>query len=138
MSSSTFSASLPNGLLPANLKHVSDEYEHGIISFVKISLKLFSDGLHHQKGAIFGFGPAVSDETSNNVLKISSVNKETLSTLDNNVQVHNSGKESNVGVINYELSIRGEKTPASRISKSCHQQINGFATEKHVNRYLEI
>ena len=62
MSSSTFSASLPNGLLPANLKLVSDEYEHGIISFVKISLELFSDGLHHQKGAIFGFGPAVSDE----------------------------------------------------------------------------
>ena len=50
VSSSTSSASLPNGLLLANLKLVSDKYEHEIISLVKISLKLFSDGLHHQKG----------------------------------------------------------------------------------------
>ena len=46
VSSSTFSLSLPNGLLLANLKLVSDQYEHEIISLVKISLKLFPDGLH--------------------------------------------------------------------------------------------
>ena len=50
VSSSTSSASLPNGLLLANLKLVSDKYGHEIISLVKISLKLFPDGLHHQKG----------------------------------------------------------------------------------------
>ena len=109
VSSSTFSAFLPNGLLLVNLKLVSDECEHKTISLVKISLKLFSHRLLHQKGAIFGFGSAASDETSNNVLKISSVDKETLSILDNNVQVHNIGKERNVGMINYKLSIRGKE-----------------------------
>ena len=97
VSSSTFSASLPSGLLLANLKLVSDEYEHEIISLDKISLKLFSDRLHHQKGVMFGFGPAASDKSSDNVLKISSVDKKTLSTLVNNVQVHNIGEERNVG-----------------------------------------
>ena len=82
---------------------VSDDYEHEIISLVKISLKLFPDGLHPQKGAIFGFDPAASDKTINSVLKISSVDKETLSTLDSNVQVHNIYEERNVGMINHEL-----------------------------------
>ena len=64
------------------------------------------NGLHHQKGAIFGFGPDASDETINNVIKISSVDKKTLSTVDNNVQVHCIGEERNVGMINCKLSIR--------------------------------
>ena len=72
-------------------------------------MKLFPDGLHPQKGAIFGFDPAASDKTSNSVLKISSVDKETLSTLDSNVQVHNIYEERNVGMINHELWIRGKE-----------------------------
>ena len=71
-------------------------------------MKLFADGLHLQKGAIFGFGPAASEEVSQNVLKISSADESILSTLDKNVQVHNIGEERNVGMITYELSIRGK------------------------------
>lgn len=72
-------------------------------------MKLFADGLNLQKGAIFGFGPAASDDTSNNVLKISTVDENTLSTLDENAQVHNISEERNVGMVGYELLIRGKE-----------------------------
>ena len=37
------------------------------------------------------------------------MSEEQLKILDDNVQVHNLGEERNVGLVNYELSIRGKK-----------------------------
>ena len=81
-----------------------------ISHFVKMAMKMFAEGLSHQKGAIFGFGPKANDDTGIK-LKISTANDETLQLLDGNVATHNLGEERNVGVTNYEvgISIRGNK-----------------------------
>ena len=70
---------------------------------------MFADGFEHQKGAIFGFGKNASSDTPKNVAKISTMYKEELEILDKNVQTHNIGEERNVGIINYELKIRGKE-----------------------------
>ena len=70
---------------------------------------MFADGFEHQKGAIFGFGKNATSDTANHVAKICSMDKKQVEVLDKNVQTHNIGEERNVGMINYELSIRGKE-----------------------------
>ena len=48
-------------------------------------------------------------DTDKNIVKIRDMSEEQLRILDDNVQVHNLGEERNVGLVNYELSIRGKK-----------------------------
>ena len=87
-----------------------------ISHFVKMAMKMFAEGLSHQKGAIFGFGPKANDDTGIK-LKISTANDETLQLLDSNVDIHNLGEERNVGLTNYEVSIRGNKNLSSASRK---------------------
>ena len=47
-------------------------------------------------------------DTAENVVKICDMSEDQLKILDANVQVHNLGEERNVGLVNYELSIRGK------------------------------
>ena len=56
---------------------------------------------------IFGFSDKSCRDTGP-VLKMSDLDEEELNVL-NTVQVHNLGKERNVGLFNYEISIRGKK-----------------------------
>ena len=69
---------------------------------MRIPLKTFTDGLDHQKGAIFGFGPSATKEPNN--LKFG---RRKISIHNINVQVHNIAGEREVEMINYELPIRG-------------------------------
>ena len=48
-------------------------------------------------------------DTAENVVKICDMSEDQLKILDANVQVHNLGEERNVGLVNYELSIRNSK-----------------------------
>jgi hypothetical protein len=45
--------------------------------------------------------------------------EEDIQVLDKNVQVHNIGEERNVGLVNYELSIRGSRNLESVSEKLC-------------------
>lgn len=45
------------------------------------------------------------------------MDEKTISKLDENVKVHNIGEERNVGLINYELSIRGKENLGSASRK---------------------
>ena len=58
-----------------------------------------------QKGAIYGFGTKAQEDTAI-VLKICSLNdKSSLA----NAPIHNLGEERSVGMLNYELNIRGKE-----------------------------
>ena len=104
-----FERSKHKEILVQTLQSYTDEYAQEITSLVRILLKMFADEFEHQKGAIFGFGKNASSDTPKNVAKISTMNKEELEILDKNVQTHNIGEERNVGMINYELKIRGKE-----------------------------
>ena len=68
---------------------------------------MFAEGVDYQKGSIFGFGQSQTAETNQDVLRVSTVNSSTLHNLNQNAPVHNIGEERNVGMVNYEVSIRG-------------------------------
>ena len=67
----------------------------------------FVQGFWHQKGAIFGFGEKVNDDTGS-VLKLSTLNEDEVEKM-NEVQVHNIGEERSVRFFNYEIGIRDKK-----------------------------
>lgn len=79
---------------------------------------MIAEGFDHQKGGIFGFGKNAAKDTDKNVVKISKMSKEQLKILDDNFQVQNLGEERNVGLVNYELSIRGKKILKVSLGKS--------------------
>ena len=89
------------------LSQCCEKHPQEIKQLNTICLKRFADGFAHQKGAIFGFSDKSCRDTGS-VLKISDLDKEELNVL-NTVQVHNLGKEHNVELFNYEISIRGKK-----------------------------
>ena len=62
-----------------------------------LSLKKFARGFSYQRGVIFGFGDTANYDTSS-ILKISALNAEELSKLDDKVPVHNIGEERSVGI----------------------------------------
>ena len=117
VSHNVFCHSLPGRRLLESLHSCISMFPEEIKKLVRLLLKMFADGLDYQKGDIFGFGPSALKDTAADVLKISAVSKEELSTLDKNVQVHNIGEERNVGMINYELSIRGKDNLESTTRK---------------------
>ena len=83
---------------------------------IAFSLKMFGEGFNYQKGAIFGFGPSAEKET-NSVLKIADVDDKTLEKIEKFVPVHNLSEERNVGMVNYEINIRGKQNLASASRK---------------------
>ena len=104
-----------------------------------------ADGFALQKGAIFGFGPTALDPTQNNILKISNVDDKTLSELDRNVQVHNIGEERNVGMVNYEFSVRGKssldavsrKVVINRSSDLINEQAHGYRKFRKASQSID-
>ena len=116
VSADIFKESLPEQCLLEVLKEVTEMYPAEIERFMVLSLKMFAEGFDYQKGAIFGFGPSANNETGS-VLKIANVNEETLGKLDKFVAVHNLGEERNVGMVNYEIDIRGKRNLESASRK---------------------
>ena len=108
VSKDIFDRSLPKKILLQSLEVYINTYGNEIQLLLKILMKMIAEGFDHQKGAIFGFGENKSKETDKNVVKVCSLTKKEKDTLDENVQVHNLGEERNVGLVNYELSIRGK------------------------------
>ena len=107
--SEMFKNSLPKEVLLITLDSSIQSYPEETKSILELMLKKIADGLHHQKGAIFSFGPSKDCETAKNVLKFSDANEEVMETLDKHVSIHNIGEERNVGMVNYELHIRGRE-----------------------------
>ena len=103
-----FTESKPKPILLESLEEGYTQYSEEVTVLLKIMLKSFADGFAHQKGAIFGFGETADKPTEKNVAKICTMTKDEIDTLDKNVQTHNIGEERNVGMVNYELSIRGK------------------------------
>jgi len=104
-----FKNSLPDENLLKSLQASIQCYPDETKSVLKLMLKMIADGLHHQKGSIFSFGPSKDSSTAHNVLKFSDVSESQMNTLDQYVSVHNIGEERNVGLVNYELHIRGKE-----------------------------
>ena len=108
VSNEMFKDSLPKPILLEVLETYIHSYSEEIIVLIRILLKMFADGFGHQKGAIFGFGKSAAEDTHKNVAKICTMSPDDINILDINVQIHNIGEERNVGMVNYELSIRRE------------------------------
>ena len=108
VSAEIFDLSKPDECLLTYLQGIIEVYPEEIAKILRIALKMFADGFAFQKGSIFGFGPS-ADEAPDSVLKISSIDKNTLEKLDKSAQVHNILEERNVGDVNYELKIRGKE-----------------------------
>ena len=108
VSSKIFKESLPEKCLLDTLKESTQMYQSEVEKLLGLALKMFAEGFDHQKGAIFGFGPSAEKETGS-VLKISTVDEDTLGKMDRYVPVHNLGEERNVGMVNHELNIRGKQ-----------------------------
>ena len=105
--------SLPKQCLLDNLEENIKQYSDEIASILKLALKLFADGFAVQKGAIFGFGKQIDDQTGTK-LKISAASEEIMKKLDSkHVPLHNLGEERNVGLTNYEINIRGKRNLSS-------------------------
>ena len=62
-----------------------------------------------QKGAIFGFGQS-ADQPTGAVLKLATLKDKAILA---DTPVHNLGEERSVGMINYELNLRGRKNISS-------------------------
>ena len=108
VSNEIFTESKPKEILLDSLEEEYTLYAEEVKVLLQILLKSFADGFAHQKGAIFGFRDKAAEPTDKNDAKICAMTKDEISVLDKNVQTHNIGEERNVGMINYELSIRGK------------------------------
>ena len=101
-----FKQSLPSLCLLESLNACVLQYPTEIEKIVGLALSAFAKGFAYQKGAIFGFGPTAADDTGH-ALKISALKEDEMKILDK-VIVHNIGEERNVGLCNFEISIRGK------------------------------
>jgi len=88
-----FKNSLPKQVLLINLESSIRSYPEETKSVLELILKKIADGLRHQKGAIFSFGPSKDCETAKNVLKFSNASEQVMATLDKHVSIHNIGEE---------------------------------------------
>ena len=117
VSEDTFSRSKPKTCLIEVLQETIDTYPNEIEKLLRKALPKFAGGFDFQKGAIFGFGPSANLETRS-VLKLSEADEQTISKLDNFVDVHNMHQERNVGSIGYGLATTGKdnlKTVSRRL-----------------------
>lgn len=102
-----FKDSLPKECLIDNLIDTAEEHRTAVTDMIGIFLNRFGEGFSTQKGAIFGFGKEKDDDTKT-VLKIGSLDKKSMEEL-NKVPIHNLGEERAVGMINYEIGLRGKQ-----------------------------
>ena len=76
-------------------------------------LQKFTKGFSHKKGAIFGFGENVNNDTGS-VLRISQLEETEIEHMNQSkVPIHNIGEERNVRFFNYEIGILGGKNVES-------------------------
>ena len=104
VSADLFNDTLADPHLLKCLFDTANQYKDEVVKMIKICLIKFHQGFDLQKGSIFNFGSTKNDDTGT-VLKISCV--EDASKLSN-VPVHNLSEERSVGMLNYELDIRGK------------------------------
>ena len=89
------------------LSQCCEKYPQELKQLITPCLNKCTEGFAHQKGAIFRFSDKSCRDTGP-VLRIFDLDEEELNVL-NTVQVHSHGEECNVGLFNYEISIRGKK-----------------------------
>ena len=100
-----FQSSLQSDHLLKNLLEISKEYKDNVVKALRICIQKFAAGFLKQKGAIFGFGDNLAENMVNDtVLQVHSF--EDIGDLDKG-PVHNLGEERSVGLLNYELGMRG-------------------------------
>lgn len=92
----------------------ADEYRNEVLKIIRLCLEKFRKGFEKQKGSIFGFGSNANEDTGS-ILKLSSLSDKSIL---KNTPVHNLGEERNVGMLNYELNLRGRKE-----FKTCSQNM---------------
>ena len=105
VSAEMFKDTLAKQHLLTNLFDCAKQYRDEVIKILKICLGKFQRGFDNQKGAIFGFGDNANEDTGN-VLKIAAIGDRSILA---NAPVHNLGEERSVGLLNYELNLRGRE-----------------------------
>ena len=68
VSKDDFKESLPDQTLLKHLDLAVNPHPEKTKNILRILLHMVEQGLHHQKGAIFSFGPSASDKTTQNIL----------------------------------------------------------------------
>ena len=138
--SDQFEKSLPKECLLDKVIEIAEEYNTSVINIMEIILRKFKDGFSHQKGAIFGFGTQKDDDTKT-VLKISNLDPDSMEKL-NQAPIHNLGEERAVGMINYELQIRGksflETSSRNLILNKSHDLIKNNSDFKLFKKEKEV
>ena len=111
-----FKLVLPKECLLESVQTCASQYEKEILRLLGIILPRFAEGFSAQRGALFGFGPKALDDTGT-PLKISSVTDDAKRRKLNKAPHHNLNEERSVGIINYEVNIRGKQNLESASRK---------------------
>ena len=127
-----FKDCLPDNDLLHVLSQCCEKYPQEIKQLTTLCLKKFADGFTQQKEATFGFSDKSRRDTGP-VLKISDLGEEKFNVL-NTVQVHNLGEEHNVGLFNYEISIRGVKDFEAASRKLVLNKSNDLIVNPQTNK----
>ena len=78
-----------------------------VTQLLQITLPRLAEGFIDQRGVTFGFGPKENDDTGT-ILKLEGVSQAERKKKLLNEPINNLSVERNVGIINYEISIRGK------------------------------
>ena len=70
-----FKSTLPKECLRESVSNCASQYKKEVLQLLEILLPCLAEGFSEQRGALFGFGPKVQDDTGT-LLKISSVTDE--------------------------------------------------------------
>ena len=97
-----------------------------------LCLNKFADGFTQQKEANFGFSDKSRRDTAP-ALKISDLGEEKFNVL-NTVQVYNLDDEHNIGLFNYEISIRGVKDFEAASRKLVLNKSNDLIVNPQTNK----
>lgn len=101
-----FKITLPKQVVRDSIKSCVSEYSAEIINVLNILLPNMAKGFSTQKGALFAFGPNADNDT-NTLFKVGTATESDLEKL-NKASTTNLGEERSVGMLNYELKIRGK------------------------------
>ena len=98
---------------------------------MSISLQKFAKGFSFQKGAIFGFGENVNNDTGS-VLKISQLEETEIEHMKQSKlpPIQNMGADRSVGFSNYETGIRIKKNFVSASRKIIFNKSNDIIDKK--------
>ena len=125
-----FNNTLAKDHLTNNLFTCAKEYEAEVLKILKLCLGKFKKGFELQKGAIFGFGSTAQNDTGSILKLVSLEDKSVLA----DTPVHNLGEERNVGMLNCELNLRGQK----RFTTSSQNLVLNKSTDLIRNKFDKI